>query len=194
MRYLNGTRRYEITYTKDQDDNLSYYSDSDYAADPVTRRSVSGTVVIGNGGAIYWQSIRQKSVSLSSAEAELQALALTTQTAVLFDRLQNELGYSSTPQVFSDNQATIKLISDNQYHKRTKHIDVKFFFVRELVEDGKLKVGFVPSEENRADICTKPFAKPTFQKLRTMVGVQEIPRSKENIPNSNSNSLKFQAS
>ena len=182
LRYLKGTLRFGIRYTKDGDRNYHHFSDSDFASDPLTRRSVSGTMILANGGAIYWQSLRQKSVSLSSAESELEALALSTQTTIFLNRLVTELGYKSVPTLMSDNQATIALVSDNQYHKRTKHIATKFFFCRELIDAGQLKVEFVPSESNCSDICTKPHTKATFQRLRTMIGVIEVPQlSSENL-------------
>lgn len=176
LRYLRGTSRFGITFKKGTGVSMSYYSDADYASDK-SRRSVSGTLVLANEGAVFWQSQLQKSVSLSSCQSELQALALTTQTAIFLSRILGDLGYNSVPCVLCDNQATLSVVSENRYHRRLKHVDVKLAFVNELIEEQQLKVSFVSSSDNCADICTKPSPKVIFQKLRSMIGINEIPKS-----------------
>lgn len=154
---------------------FNYYSDSDFGADIVSRRSVTGLMVHANGAPVFWKSVLQKTVSLSTAEAELVALSSLAQSAQFFKRLLAELGYETTPVLRCDNQATISLVSsDQQFHERTKHICIKFFYARDLVESGEMKVEFIQSSRNLADLATKPHNPSVLQNLLTLVGIKPI--------------------
>ena len=72
-----------------------------------------------------------------------------------------------------DNQGAIALAKDNKYHARTKHIDLRYHFVREAVEDKKIKVAYIPTDENVSDIFTKPLPKPKFQKFVELLGLRD---------------------
>jgi hypothetical protein len=168
-----------IEYRRNSGEEFQFYSDSDYAADPLSRKSTSGQLIIGNGGPIYWSSSRQTSVSLSTTEAELIAATETAKTAVWVKNFLNELGYEICPKIQIDNLSTLKLTRDDQFHKRTKHIDVRHYFIRELVENETVTVAHVPTDKQLADILTKPLARPQFTKLR---GFMITARSTERTP------------
>jgi len=132
--------------------------DSDYATNKDTRRSVSGFVMTVGGALVSWVSRTQKSITLSSTEAEFVALSLCATEAMFVDMLLEELvGRSSVEKmlIHEDNTGAIFLVNNDQVGQRTKHIDVRYKFVQELVANGRMKVVYVKSEENYADVMTK---------------------------------------
>lgn len=138
-----------------------------------TRRSTSGYVFTLRGGPISWSSRRQTVTAQSTTESELVAVSAGTKEAVWLVRLQAELE-DKAPEptiIYCDNQSTISLIKNPVFHQRTKHIEVRFFYVRDQQADGKVNVRYVSTEEQLADIFTKPLAAPRYQMLRENLGV-----------------------
>ena len=78
-----------------------------------------------------------------------------------------------------NNQGAIALAKDNKFHSRTKHIDLQFHFIREAVEDNKLSVTYIPTEENMANIFTKALARPKFEGFVERLGLREVKGSEE---------------
>jgi len=107
LRYLKGTINYSLTYSKSNHSEIIAYSDADWANDPCTRGSVTGTVFIKNGGAITWFTKRQRTVALSSVEAEYIALVFTCQEGIWIKRLITELEPNVNPQ-------TLKIFCDSR--------------------------------------------------------------------------------
>ncbi|KMQ85887.1 retrovirus-related pol polyprotein from transposon tnt 1-94, partial [Lasius niger] len=135
IRYAKETADYGIVYDGATAEPLVIYSDSDFAADPDTRRSTSGYVTVHCGGPISWQSIRQKIVALSTTEAEYVAASDATKEAIWIRRLMKSVGAAAVghaTELRLDNQGSIKLIKNPEFHKRTKHIDVRFHFIRDI--------------------------------------------------------------
>ncbi len=149
------------------------YSDADYARCTDTRRSTSGFVFKYNGAAIAWKSQRQKSTSLSTAEAEYIALAETAKEALWLKGLIKEL--QSLPAdsitIYEDNQAAIKLANNPVDHQRTKHIDIRHHFLRDLVSNGELNVEYLDTTLMIADAQTKPLPRAQFDNLCAMTGL-----------------------
>ena len=174
LRYLKATQNYGIFYDNRLDEKFTFYSDSDYANCPQTRKSVSASMIHSNGGPIFWASSRQSCVSLSTTEAELIAATETAKATVWFCELVNELGYREVPKILIDNEATIKLVKDDMFHKRSKHIDLKYFYIRQLVEEKRIEVGHIPTEYQKSDILSKPLNEPTFVKLRNLIGIKPV--------------------
>lgn len=172
LRYLKGTSNYGIKFGGNTVLEFQAFSDSDFAGDPETRRSTSGEIFKRYGGAILWGSSRQPHCVLSSCEAELLAACAACKSALWLKQLLLELNHPVTPVLYVDNQSSIKLLTNGQFHKRTKHIDVKYHFVKEHLEQGDLEVKYIPTDQQEADIFTKPLTKVTFQKLRTLCGLQ----------------------
>ena len=119
------------------------YSDADWGGDIETRRSTSGYVFVLNEGCISWRSKKQRTVALSSTEAEYMALSEAIQETVWLKAFMSELGEevsNGALTVFEDNQGAIALAKNPEFHKRTNHIDIRYHFVREKVEDGQVEL------------------------------------------------------
>jgi hypothetical protein len=141
-------------------------SDSDYAGDKDTRISVSGYVVYANGALITWKSRGQKSVTLSSTEAEYVALAELVTEVQFVKMIIESMGMAVRIPIKlrADNIGAIFLAKNTTTGQRTKHIDVRYHFIRELVEDGTIEIEFVKTLDNEADIYTKNTSGELFQK------------------------------
>ena len=139
--YLAGTSTLALQYGGTVSP-LVGYTDADYAGDTKTRRSTTGFVFLLNGGPVSWTSRQQTCVSLSTTESEYVAASETSKEAIWLLQLINELENHETGPVslFCDNQSAIRLVRKPEFHNRTKHIDVRFHFVREQQADQKIKL------------------------------------------------------
>lgn len=126
-----------------------------------------------NGGPISWLSQKQSIVAQSTAEAEYVTMWSAAKQAVWLCRFLNELGlYCSEPlTIFGDNQAAITMSKNPVNFKRSKHIDVKYYFVRQCVDNGETLIIYCPTEEMLADPLTKALPKVHFEYLRSKLGV-----------------------
>jgi len=133
------------------------YSDSDFAGDKDDRKSVTGYVILLCNVPVSWKSKGQPNVTLSSTEAEYVALCETVREIKFISQLLNTLNiqYERPIKVQVDNIGAVFLSKNKTSGERTKHIDVKYHFIREQINDGLIQVDFVRSEENLADIFTK---------------------------------------
>lgn len=176
FRYLKGTLKHGILI-KGGESELHGFSDADFAGDINTRRSTTGYVFMFGSDVLAWCSRKQKSVSLSTTEAEYVAASMATTDLVWHLRLLNELLAPvklKTPTLFVDNQSALKLIRNPQFHKRTKHIDVKYHYIREKYEEGMMNIEYVKSEDQLADIFTKALCAEKFRKFRHLLGVCQL--------------------
>ena len=173
IRYLKGTRNYGLYYTKDKS-VMSGYSDADWAGDNEDRRSTSGYVFVMCGAAVSWRSKKQPCVALSTAEAEYIALAGAVQECVWLQRLMIDLNLpdDKPTSLYEDNQAAIAISKNPQFHGRTKHIDIKFHYVREQVESGTVNLLYCPTNDMLADIFTKPLSNEKFVNFCKLIGVK----------------------
>ena len=137
--------------------NITCYTDSDYAGDSQTRRSVSGYIIYVHGMPVQFRSKSQQSVTLSSTEAEWMALSEAVKDILflryLCESMHITVHYPITVRV--DNLGAVFMSGNVTTSTRTKHIDIRSKFVREYVQDGMIKIIFVRSEENDSDIMTK---------------------------------------
>ena len=175
LRYLKGTENWGIFFRGGESSFMSF-SDADYAGCLETRRSTSGVVCKIGTGAVNWMSRKQQSVSTSTTEAELMAASDGAKEVIWISRVWNELHSTNEaklkiPILFVDNMGTIKLIRNNEFHRRTKHIEIRHFWVRERCEEGSMDVDYVSSEGQVADIMTKPLGPTVFVKLRAELGM-----------------------
>jgi hypothetical protein len=174
LKYLGGTKRKGIMYYKHGDGQLVAYSDSDFAGCVDTRKSTTGNIILFNGSPIIWQSQRQSSVSLSTTESEYQASSECVKNLLWIQRLLKEIiHFDGVTELQMDNQSAIQLIKNPVYHKRSKHIDVRFHFIRERFEQGLFKLTYCPSAEQLADVFTKPLVKNKFLAARLAIGIRE---------------------
>ncbi|KAJ8751551.1 hypothetical protein K2173_016789 [Erythroxylum novogranatense] len=177
LRYLRGTVNYGILYKKGGDEELMAFTDSDYAGDIEDRKSTSGYVFLMNGSAVAWSSKKQPIVTLSTTEAEFVAAAGCACQAVWMRRILKELGYTQKgcTTVMCDNSSAIKLSKNPVLHGRSKHIDVRFHFLRNLTKDGAIEMVHCGTHDQIADLLTKPLKLDAFKKLREQLGVCEVP-------------------
>ena len=168
---MEGTRNYGITYcatsTRHVGPNNSnlFYGFSDAAfANAEDNRSVSGYVYLSNGGAISWGSKKQTSIALSSTEAEYVALSEASREAMWLRNLFGELDYIQKEPILllGDNDESIAMAKNPEFHKRTKHVDIRWHWVRELVNDGLINIVDCCNPKQTADILTKQLPQPKF--------------------------------
>jgi transposase InsO family protein len=175
--YLKNTQHLGITYCKGAQNNvLVAYSDADFAGDVETRRSTSGFVLILNNGAISWFTRRQRCTSLSTTESEYVAASEATREIVWTRRLLQEIGFEQTSptSLLCDNQGAVKLVKNPELHKRTKHVDVRYHFIREKEDEGEIVTSYVDSENQLADMFTKALDTTRFTKLRHEIGMEKL--------------------
>ena len=178
LRYVKGTDNYGLIYKKGKlNEELIGYSDSDFAGNYYDRKNASGHIFFFGGMAVSWSSQKQSIVALSSCEAEYIAATTATCQAVWMNRLIGELtnNEESKVKLMVDNQSTIKLSKNMSHHNRTKHIDTRYHFIRECVEDKKIKIAFIWMEDQLADIFTKALGRLQFQEMRDWIGIRSIP-------------------
>ena len=149
-------------------------------------RSRGGLTIHLGFGPIYWRSYKQPIVTLSSGESETVTLTGTVREAITFANLRDEIAtvlYNSdhishkSLNVYQDNQSTIKSAYSPSHSSRTRHLHIRYHFVREAVEEGKVEVLYCPGDHMIADILTKPLSKDKFEYLRTLMGVIPFPTS-----------------
>ncbi|KAE8681319.1 hypothetical protein F3Y22_tig00111330pilonHSYRG00089 [Hibiscus syriacus] len=173
FRYLKGTVGHGIVFGSQRDNPLVVgYVDSDYAGDLDNRRSTTGYVFTLGGGPICWKSTVQSVVALSTTEAEYMAAAEAAKEALCLTGLVKELGVQQGGvQLLCDNQSAIHLAKNQVYRARTKHIDVRFHKIRELVASGEVLFQKVHTDENAADMFTKPVTTDKFKHCLDLLNV-----------------------
>ncbi|KAL9987803.1 hypothetical protein ACROYT_G002165 [Oculina patagonica] len=173
LRYLKGTLDFELCYRKcDNGLTLIGYSDADWASSTDDRRSISGYCFSLNkaGPLISWKSRKQPTVALSSCEAEYIALAAAVQEGMYLIQIVNDVGEVNDPVlIFEDNQGTIALSMNPVNRQRSKHIDVRYHFIRNVQNAGKVIIKYCPTADMVADVMTKPVTKIKLQKFKSYI-------------------------
>ncbi|GKA80909.1 retrovirus-related pol polyprotein from transposon TNT 1-94, partial [Tanacetum coccineum] len=156
FKYLRGTVNRGLWYPKDSSIALTAYADADHAGCLDTRRSTSGYMQLFGDRLVSWSSKGQKSVAISSTEAEYIAfLGCCAQVLWMRSQLTDYgRGFNKIP-MYCDNKSAIALCCNNVQHSRSKHIDIRFHFIKEQVENGVVELYFVNTEYQLADIFTK---------------------------------------
>jgi hypothetical protein len=171
-RYLRGTSKYCLTYDGTSGQGLIACTDSDWASDPQKRRSQTGYFLKLAGGAISWTSRAQKTIALSSTEAEYMALSDCSRQVVWMHTLMGELGYVLKPvPICGDNQGSIFIASNPVTEKRSKHIDIRYHYIREVIERKFVELFFIEGEKNPADLLTKNLGSVKFLLFRPEYGL-----------------------
>lgn len=174
VRYLKGTRNLSLVLGGSHALDLIAFSDSSFADCPDTRRSTMGFCTSLGGAVATWSARRQKTVTISSCEAEYIALSETSREILWLRQFLRELNLlNSSPAILlCDNNGSMVLAADPTHHSRSKHIDVKHHFIRERVDEGSVDLWRVPSADNLADIFTKPLPRPAFLRFRDFLGLR----------------------
>ena len=166
IRYVKGSIDIGLIYDQkmNNSDLVVGYVDSDYAGCLDTRRSTTGYVFTAQGGCISWKSTLQKVVALSSTEAEYMAATEAIKEAIWIKGLTQELGMNSENiNVFCDNQSALHLMKNPMFHERSKHIDIKLHFIRDVIASKEVQVTKVHTNENPADMFTKCVTSSKFR-------------------------------
>ena len=179
LRYLKSTPDHGIIFGESRSQHCSDimgWSDSDWGTDKTDRKSRSGFIFELNGGPVSWQSRKQKTVALSTMEAEYIALSDTVSEAIWWQQFLREVGIretSKTPiKIHVDNQSCIAFATNAGSSGRAKHIDLRHHFVKDMVEENKVKLTHVNSEDNSSDIFTKPLPREQFERLRNKLHME----------------------
>lgn len=181
LRYLQGTKDLGLVYEAGEtgsDNGIGQpcvvgFSDADWGGDLDTRRSTTGYLFMieETRGVVSWGSKLQPTVALSSAEAEYMAACAAVQEAVHLRLLMSDLGFEQREPtvIYEDNQGCIALSDNPVYHRRTKHIDIRYHFIRERVASKEIELKYVPTKYQLADLLTKGLAKPRVVVLRNSI-------------------------
>ncbi|KAJ9552360.1 hypothetical protein OSB04_016405 [Centaurea solstitialis] len=186
LRYVKGTLSFGLTFKRSPNISVVAYSDADWARCIETRRSTYGYSIFLGGTIVSWSAKKQPTVSRSSCESEYRALANTASEVVWITSLLRDLHVflAAPPTLLCDNKSAIFLSQNPASHKRAKHIDIDYHFVRELVSLGRLTTRFVPTTHQLADIFTKSLPHPLFEHFRCKLCVgSPPPRLKGGISN-----------
>ena len=179
LRYISGTKLEGIVYDGSKNIHPVGYSDFDWGGCKVERKSTSGFIFLMAGGAVSWKSKKQGPVAQSSAEAEYMALAAAASEAIW---LSNIYGFTqvskntSLIEVMADNQGAIKMARNDSSGVRTKHIDIKYHFVRDSIAAKLFRIDYCPTTDMAADILTKPLERVLLNRHTGTLGVTALPR------------------
>lgn len=175
LRYLKSSSNLGLTFKK-MEDSLTGFADADWAGDINDRHSHTGYVFKLAGCAVSWAAQKQKTVALSSTEAEYMAISDSAKEAI---SLRNFLKEMKAPvpgptTIFNDNQSAEKLAANPVHHNRTKHIDVRYHFVREAQQNGLIQIQYMPTTEMTADVLTKGLFSQKHEKFIRDMGLTPI--------------------
>ncbi|GJW51420.1 hypothetical protein Tco_0092771 [Tanacetum coccineum] len=164
-----------LWYSKDTNMSLTAYADVDHAGCQDTRRSTSGSAQFLSDKLVSWSSKKQKCTAISSTEAEYISLSGCC-AQILWMRSQlTDYGFQFNKiPLYCDNKSAIALCCNNVQHSRAKHIDVRYHFIKEQVENGIVELYFVRTEYQLADIFTKPLPRERFNFLIDKLGMRSM--------------------
>ncbi|CAI7867381.1 unnamed protein product, partial [Closterium sp. NIES-53] len=191
LHYFVSTPTIGLTYSKNATTptKLISYVDADHAGDSDNRRSRTGYIYrLEPIGPISWQSSKQELIALSSAEAEYIALCSATKEGLYLCELLEEAKLAELPNftLFCDNQSAIRIANKNGFANRTKHIALRYFFVKDEIEKGRLELSYCPTSEMAADYLTKKLGKQKFEYCMLLTGqshVSDTPEAKGSVEN-----------
>ena len=173
LRYLKGSVGIAVKYQKSDNGTLMGYSDADWAGDPDDRHSMTGNLFLMTQGPISWLSKKQSIVALSTSEAEYVAVSTAAQEAVWLRRLLTDL--QALPEgptvIMEDNQGTIAIGRNPIIHTRTKHIDIKYHNVWEVLQEGTITLCYCSTDKMLADLLTKGIPRGRFETLCKAMGM-----------------------
>ena len=181
LKYLKGTADFSLTYGLADGVGMPAgkpvgYTDADFASQE-HRHSVSGYAFLMHSGTVLWLSKMQAVITLSSTEAEYIMSTHAAKEAKWLGMLLSEIQVEAPwpfP-ILANNQSAIALTKDNTFHSRTKHIDIPYHYVREAVENGDLRLDYVKTDSNLADVFTKPLGRAKTETFSRMLGLAWLP-------------------
>lgn len=172
IRYVRSTSEYGIWFSKDQDARLIGYSDSDWASNADDRKSTTGGCFFNGSNLVSWYSKKQISISLSTVVAEYIAVGSCCGQMLWMKQMFKDYGFDNVElTVLCDNKNAIDISKNPVQHSRTKHIDIRHHFIRDLVERQEVVLKHVSTDDQIADIFTKSLDRERFEELRKLLGV-----------------------
>jgi len=176
VRYLKGTVGQCVWLQAKPTTTLTCWCDSDWAACPNTRRSITGYVVKFGESLVSWKSKKQQTVSRSSAEAEYRSMASAVSEVTWLLGLFTELGVpvQSPIHILSDSKSAIQLAANPIFHERTKHIEIDCHFIRDKIKAGVVDTIHVPTRQQLADLLTKGLSQAQHSYLLGKLGVLNV--------------------
>ncbi|KAD1722742.1 hypothetical protein E3N88_42395 [Mikania micrantha] len=171
LRYIKGTLTYGLHFSKPCNSTLIGFSDADWARCVETRRSTYGYSIFLGGNLVSWSAKKQPTISRSSCESKYRAMANTAAELIWITHLLRELHAlpADRPTVLCDNRSALFLTQNPVSHKRAKHIELDYHFIRELVASGKLHTKFISTKLQVADIFTKSLPCSQFEFFRKLL-------------------------
>ncbi|CAI7877787.1 unnamed protein product [Closterium sp. NIES-53] len=176
LRYLCSTSGMGLVLGGQSPVVLTGHADASWADDQATQRSSQGYTFSLGSGSVSWRDTRSSSVLGSSCEAEIYAGAMTAQELRWLTYLLTDLGEPprSPPVLYVDNKAMLALCREQRLEHRTKHIALRYFLARELQQRGQLRLAYMASEANTADVFTKALAPCDHQRFCTQLGLVPV--------------------
>ncbi|KAJ9541920.1 hypothetical protein OSB04_028426 [Centaurea solstitialis] len=176
VRYLKGTPDFGLWYPKDSGFELIAYTDSDHAGCKLNRKSTFGACQFLGDKLVSWSSRKQNCVSLSTAEAEYVAAACCCSQVLWMKTQLADFGYTMQRiPIYCDSKSVIQITANPVQHSRTKHIDIRYHFIKDHVEKGNVELYFVESDYQLADLFTKPFDEKRHFFLLSKLGMLDLP-------------------
>jgi hypothetical protein len=167
FRYLIHTPTFGLWYLKGSSFELVGYSDSDWAGDKVDRKSTSGACQFLGRSLVSWSSKKQNCVFLSTAEAEyVSAASCCAQLLWMWQTLKDNGIHCNKVPLLCDNESAIKIAHNPVQHNKTKHIEIRHHFIRDHINRGDINLSYVGTNDQLADIFTKPLGEAIFRNLR----------------------------
>jgi hypothetical protein len=177
IRYVAGTLDHGLYYPRCPGEaHLVGYSDSDHAGDIDTSKSKSGILFFFGKSLVSWQSVKQQVVALSSCEAEyIAASTASTQALWLVRRLSDFLGRDTgAVELRVDSKSALALAKNPVFHERSKHIRVRYHFIRGCLEEGSFKTCYINTKDQLADLLTKLLGRIRFLELCSRIKIVQL--------------------
>ncbi|KAJ9542343.1 hypothetical protein OSB04_028849 [Centaurea solstitialis] len=172
LRYLKGTPELGLWYPKDSSFELISFTDSDYGGCKLDRKSTSGSCQFLGDKLVSWTSKKQNCVSTSTAEAEYVAAASCCSQVLWMKTQLLDYGYKlKRVPIYCDSESAIAITSNPVQHSKTKHIDIRYHFIKDNVEKGNIEMFFVQTDYQLADLFTKPLDEKRFNFLVSKLGM-----------------------
>jgi hypothetical protein len=179
LRYLVGTIGFALIFrpspVQSTKNEIIIYSDSDWASQKADRVSVSGVISTVNGSIIHWSSKKQHTVASSTAESELYAISdALNESIYLINWFDFYLKEKITVKILSDSQSAITMADHATDHNRMKHIEIRYFKIREWISSKKISLNYIATAQNIADVLTKALNGPRFNFLRSKLLIDSL--------------------
>ena len=181
LRYLKGTKDVGIIYRRDPEERRAGlghmtpwgYCNANYAKDSHDQKSTSGYAFMLANGPIAWKPKKQPSVALSTTEAEYYALGITCQEGVWLKQLCQEIfmALNKSIHIFLDNTGAVALSKNPVFHSRSKHIDIRWHFIRDLIQSGSIRSSHIPGVKNGTDFLTKAVNRYEHEQCLKLLGM-----------------------